>query len=318
MSEGLADLRTTFLEAVEEVGVEDPTEFGEPLSGEPTEPAPQEEPVVPGQVEQPAEVEATAEPIDEELQSLLDDSVESTEEVEGSEDPVAEFLTSDAFAATQVEIETVDGTATVSIKELTDGYMRQRDYTQKTQNVAAEKEAVKEAITFHEAFRVDPVAFARAAAVRAGLIDEGDEPVKEIEFSLMPTPDEYEAEIQSRVEKAFEADPRTQELVIAQAQQHADTLFAGIEKEHNVVLDAALRTSIVDEAARRGTGDLELVFEARISRVQAKRVQTSKLKAAAPARPSRPAAGGEAEGDPEPVIETAKDAFEAALAEQAQ
>lgn len=317
MSKGLADLRATFLEAVEEVGVEDPTEFGETLSVDPTEPAPQEEPVATGQVEQPAEVEATAEPIDEELQSLLNDSVEESG-VEGSEDPVAEFLTSDAFAATQVEIETVDGTATVSIKELTDGYMRQRDYTQKTQNVAAEKEAVQEAITFHEAFRVDPVAFARAAAVRAGLIDEGDEPVKEIEFSLMPTPDEYEAEIQSRVEKAFEADPRTQELVIAQAQQHADTLFAGIEKEHNVVLDAALRTSIVDEAARRGTGDLELVFEARISRVQAKRVQTSKLKAAAPSRPSRPAAGGEAEGEPEEVIETAKDAFEAALAEQAQ
>ncbi len=321
MSEEFVDVKTAFLEAVAEMEAE------ESVDAEPALPAVEAEPTVPTEqaveapVEQTEEVADADQPIevDAEMQDLLDDIVEEeagdAEAQEAEVDPVDAFLNSDDFFSTNVEIETADGVVTVNISELTDGYLRQGDYTRKTQGLATERERLTEASEFMSKFQEDPVAFAQALAVKAGLVEEGSVPVVDIdEVAKMLTPEQFEAEIQARVDARFQEDPRSADLAIADARAKANALFASIEATHSVTLDDDVRQSIIDEAARRNTGDFELVFEAKLNRVKSKRSQGQNLRDAAPSRPTRPAAPG-SDADSEPVIETAEDAFLAAEAE---
>ena len=51
---------------------------------------------------------------------------------------------------------TIDGIGEVSIDELKNGYLRQTDYTQKTQEVARQKREVQDAVTFFEQIKRNP------------------------------------------------------------------------------------------------------------------------------------------------------------------
>ncbi len=307
-----------FQAAVDELGGEAPSETEATLPVVEAEPAAEQEQAPEAPVDQAEEVADANQPkVDAEMQELVDGFVDE-EAGEAEADPVEAFVNSEEFFNTRVELKTSEGNVTVDIGELTDGYLRQSDYTVKTQAVAAERDALKEASKFIAAFQADPVDFAKSLAVQAGLIEEGDTPVKVVEIAKVLSAEEVEAEVVKRVDERFDSDPRTADLVLAQAQATAIAEFARIEQEYSVNLTPEVRTSIIDEAARRGTGDLELVFEAMANRASVSKREQGSLRDAAPSRPTRPAAPGDADSEPsKPVIETVEDAFVAAEAELA-
>ncbi|KKL84015.1 hypothetical protein LCGC14_1968970 [marine sediment metagenome] len=313
-------VHSAFQAAVAELEGEAPSEAETALPAVEAEPPAVQEQAETDPVEQAEEVADANQPeVDAEMQDLFNDFVEGEAgeaDAEAEVDPVEAFVNSEEFLTTKVELKTSEGNVTVEIGELTDGYLRQSDYTVKTQEVAAEREGLKEASEFIAAFREDPVAFARSMAVQAGLLEEGAEPVKAIDVAKVLSPEDMEAEIGRRVDERFDSDPRTADLVLAQAQVTANAEFARIEKTHSVNLTPEVRQSIIDEAARRGTGDLELVSGFLLNQAKAKRSQGS-LRDAAPSRPTRPAAPGSDAEPSKPVIVTPEDAFIAAEAELA-
>lgn len=186
---------------------------------------------------------------------------------EGAEQQVIE-PGSPEFLELPVTVDTVAGEQTITIGEATKGYMRQADYTQKTQELAAQRQALSDAVELWNSFREDPDAFARTIAVRAGLIEEGAQPVKDIKAAEIPTPETIEQMVEQRVQERIANDPAVRDAKLVQARNAVANVFSGIEQKFNVQLDQASREAVIREANQRGTTDIELVFEAMLSRVR--------------------------------------------------
>lgn len=312
MSEGITSLESAFAEAAEES-----TEV-QVDGAEGVEPTPDAESVVEGEQaevevsDQPEVAEtATAEEDESDLQSLVDmmaDEGGEAEEPEAGSDaePAAVDLSQ------TVEVDFGDGTQSVTIQELIDGSLRQADYTRKTQELAAQRRDAEDAIEFLAQFRDSPVEFARALATKAGLIEPGAAPVRDVEQARIQSETELEAEVERRVEERLASDPRTAQIAAADARVQVNAEFDRIEGQYGVALTPQLRQDIVDEAARAGTGNLELVFKARLADAQRaadkRRASTSRPKASPATPPS------DAEAKPK-VPATVDDAFAEALAE---
>lgn len=318
MSDGFADLEAAFAAADAELGEAAPSDVPEamPAAGEEAEAV--DEQAVEEQVEHPEVAETTEDntEADEDLQSLVDELAEEASEEDGEDakseaDPVAEFLASDDFWTTEVEADFGDGPETVALKELVDRGLRQSDYTKKTQALAEERARVEDATEFYRVFEEDPVAFARALAVKANLIDEGAQPVKEIETAKFTSPEEYEAELERRVEERFKSDPRFADMEKAAAKQRLDDTFSQIESDRGISLSPELRQRLVDEAVRTNTTDLNLVLDGLMYRRQQARARSEETKRKAPSRPRK--SGGPGAADTAPTIDSIDDAFEAAL-----
>jgi hypothetical protein len=319
VSDEIASLQDAFKAATDE------TPLGEDVVGvTPSQDPPQEDPPAADEqvpVAQDQADDQDADPdSDDDLQSLLDGLAEAdvdNDDDEGSSDPIADFVKSDDFWDTQVSIDTVNGQEAVSIKDLSDGYLRQADHTRKTQELAADRKQGEDATVFYSAFLKDPQRFAYDLAVKAQIVEQGAEPVGEIEVADFKTPAELESEIERRVEERFQADPRTVDLQVAAAQRAANEAFAAIEESRGVTIPPTLRERIVHEAATRGVGDLELVFEAMLSRNGGGQSKAAQRRKAAPARPSRPTAE-DLQPDAPGIPDTVEEAFKMASAELSQ
>jgi hypothetical protein len=204
---------------------------------------------------------------DSELSSLLDDTVEDTQN--GSESGVQPG--SDEFWNLDVDIQTVNGQETVTVQELSEGYLRQADYTRKTQDLAAQREQAKQALDFFAAFQSDPEGFARSIGVQAGFLDEGATPIRDIPSAKIPSQEEIDARINEQLEERVSSDPRIQSAEIAAAQVQIDTEFSRLETEYGAKLSAKLREDILGEAFRLGSSDLEGILAKRLVQAQQKR-----------------------------------------------
>lgn len=316
MSEGIPTLADAFRTATEEAASGDAAVTDPALPAEKVESETVTEQAKAGD-DQPESTPDLEDGSDPDLQGLIDTMVdESGEGKEAEADKVAEFLKSDDFANTTVTVTTVDGPQSVTIAELSEGYMRQSDYTKKTQEVANDRKVSKDAMAFYEAFMSDPQQFSYELAVRSKVMDETDTPVGTLEVAEFKTPAEAEAELAAKVEERLKADPRFKDAEVAAAQQRVTAEFGRIEGEHGVKIPDALRQSLIDEAAQRGTGDLELVFLARVATADKAQARSSEKRRAAPARPTR-ATGGDSGGDSKDVINTVADAFKLARIETA-
>lgn len=269
-------------------------------------------------------VEATTQPVvdsqDASAPNTQDaEATDTPDEEQGTEDAnlegFADMFTKDGeqaavdtaspdFLQLQVAIDTVAGSESVTIEELQKGYLRQADYTRKTQEVADQRRAAVEAVEFWETFRNDPQEFARAIAVRAGFIEEGATPIKQIEAAKIPTAEAIEEMVEERVQERLASEPAMREAKLAAAREAVRQTFEGIESKHNLTLDKGSREAVIAEANRRGTTDLELVFEAMLGQYRSNQPKR-------PAASNRPtgAAGGEkpaAEKIPDSVTEAFK------------
>ena len=319
MTTGFADLDAAFNAAADELGEATPDvpEDIMPVSeGESTDSVEQADE---GQVEQPDVAETTDADVDDELQGLVDELAESEEGGEGDKsdtDPIAEFIASDDFWLTEVEVPVGDGTETKTIREMFDGYLRQDDYTRKTQAVAEARKTNEEAVEFHKAFTEDPLAFAYTLAVKANLVEPGDQPVKPLDVAKFTSPEDYEAEIERRVEERFTTDERFTAMQTSESERNVNAAFEKLESDRNVKLSDKVREHLMDLALESGTADLAQVFDAEMYRKQLARQRASEAARKAPSRPTR--SGGTEKSEQPEMVNDIDDAFKRALAEIGQ
>lgn len=228
----------------------------------------------------------------------------------GDDEQMSPTPESTEFWDTLVEV-TVDGsTQNVPLSEVRDGYMRQADYTRKTQDVARERKMLETAARFYNAFEEDQVGFARAVASRVGLIDPSQ--AADVDGVEVFTGSQIEAEVEKRMADALAEHPEVKEARKILASRSTDEQIANIEQQYQSKLSAENRARLLNEAKRRGVDDLELVFESLLLRA-AQRRQLADMQRKA--QTGKPGGTPTQEETKERVIRTPEDAFEAALDE---
>lgn len=234
-------------------------------------------------------------------------------------------------AEPEEERQGIDWTATVELpgmeepvplSEMRDGYLRQADYTRKTQTLAAERKQFEEehdqAVKLWRALNDDPAGTAAFLAVNAGVVKEQDvaAKVRDLQGAWKKplSRDEIESEIEQRVKAAVEEHPTVQQAREQALIASIDRDFARIEQKHGIRLTDKDRQAILERAVKSGTPDLELVVESMLQRRDRIRQERELAKEAASPRPG--VRGPSA--DTPAKIETIADAFahaEAKLAE---
>lgn len=172
----------------------------------------------------------------------------------------------------------------VTIQQLIDERMMQRDYTRKTQALAEERAQHADAVKFWDALQENPGDVVKALAVKAGLIT-ADVKV-DIPVSPFQTPDEVEAEVERRVSARLEEHPEVQEARRAAAVRLIDDEFSRLEDQYSVKLGPKSREAVLAEARRTRATDLEVVFLALRAKQDARRKASADLQAAGGSKPS--------------------------------
>ncbi len=225
---------------------------------------------------------------------------------------------SNEFWGQTVEVQTVNGTQQVPLGQLRDGFMRQADYTRKTQQVAQLRKQLGDAADFLDQYRSDPQAFARAIAVEQGLIYQGDKPVAEVQAIKPPTPAEVDQMVEQLAAERIQSDPTVRQAQVLQAQSVVHQEFDRLEQVHHVKLPPELRESITQEAIQRDVADFDLLLRARLASVQDQRRQTGQLQGAAPSRPGSSPGGAQQAPGQGPEINTILEAWQQASLEQSR
>lgn len=264
---GLVGIDEAFAAALTELGVATPSETHQDLPSEVAEVEEVFEQAEPARVEQPVEKA-------EDTEELFEDIIVPEAVVESKVD----------IDAIIVELPGVE--KPVTIRELKDGFLRHKDYTQGKQELARLRQDSATAVQFWEALQADPVGVIQQLAAEAGVIEEGQTPVRKVDFSPLKTAEQVEAEVERRVREAVKAHPRVIEAEATAAVQAVDSEFARIEGSYGVKLGPKSRQVLLETAVQAGTGDLELVFNGLRAVQQKKQSDAAALKGAAPSRPT--------------------------------
>ena len=241
---------------------------------EPVEPADPEEAVI-DDLEIATEV-PEVDPDDSAVEELFD--VDDDGEVEAPEVPAP--VNFDELA---VEVPGEDNP--VPFQELKDGYLRQSDYTRKTQAVADQRKSNERAVQLYDAIQADPMKVARQIAEEVGLIQPGVTPASAVEFSVFNTAEAVEAEIVRRVEEGVASHPSVQSANVAAGERWVESEFGKIEAAHEVKLGPKSRQAILKFAGDRGVTDLDLVFNHLSAQKQSRAEGTRQVANAAAGRP---------------------------------
>lgn len=278
-TEELGDFAAAAAKAVAEMeGQTPPVDTDPALSADDVE-APSGDGQADGEVGEQAEepTESATQP-----QEAEDDEVE---EIFGDlEDEVEPASDEPAFDPFEYEFDLPGEEEPVSFQELIDGRMRQRDYTQKTQELAEARKANEQATRLWDALQENPVEVVRKLAVDAGLVAADGQPVAELDLSPFRTTEQVEAEIAKRVEAELATHPLVQKAQLADVEASMNAAFAAIERKYEVPLGPKSRREILIRAQKSGTPDLELVFNAMLAQRQARATTADDLRAAAPSR----------------------------------
>jgi hypothetical protein len=197
----------------------------------------------------------------------------------------------------------------VSQRELVDGYLRQADYTRKTQELAEQREQLQQdnglATRLMGKLREAPLETVAALAVEVGLIDADQvDPVVlgelDQEFRV-PTQDEVQAQIQAGIDEALESHPAVVEAQRQVVREQISNEFAEIEGQIGATLSERDRNAVMQKALEIGTPRLDVAFATLMREAEMRRTQRENSQAVAPVRPS---GSGD---DAEPVIAPATD-----------
>lgn len=250
------------------------------------------------QAESPSsDVTEQPDPGDSEVADLLDNLPE----------PEAKASVDDS---TTFDITTPEGVESVTLADLKQGYLRQADYTRKTQELSAQRALLQEAVDFHKAFLDDPQGAALYLAQRAKIVDGNATAPEGVRIY---TEQDVQKMVDERLQKALAEDPRIQEAETATAIQRVNAAFSEIEQEYSVKLTENHKKSILMEARQRGVNDLSLVFAGMLEKARRQRAQTARVNGASPSQPK--AGTPAAPANTTPSVQSMADAFEAALNE---
>jgi len=217
-----------------------------------------------------------------------------------------------------VEVNLSDGTQQIPLGQLRDGFMRQADYTRKTQELSLLRQKLGDAAEFLEQYQRDPAEFARSIAVEQGLIYQGDKPVAEVRGVKAPTPEEIAAKVEELASQRVQSDPVVQQAMTMQAVETINREFNTLEQTHHVQIPAEVRESIVKEAIEKNIPDFDLLLRARLASVQDQRRQQGQLQGAAPSRPGMSPGAAQAQPGQTPEVTSIEEAWRIAAQELSQ
>ena len=256
-TEGLAPV-ASFDEAVQRAMGE--IDLAESVVEEEALPVDSNEPEAPqDDAELDLDVEASEQPDDETFD--FDDAPEASEE---SDEPVG------LNDNTLIQIEGFD--APIPLGELAKGYLRQSDYTRKTQELAELRKQAEESVrnvgegaaSLWEALKDDPAGTAAYLAVRAGLIDESAVSTRLREVKGLRLVDEatLQSLVQERLDSAVQSDPRVQEAAMRRIDAQIESQFSEIESQVGQKLSERARIKTLEFATQHGIADLRVAFAA--------------------------------------------------------
>jgi hypothetical protein len=167
------------------------------------------------------------------------------------------------------EFVAVEGSdAPVQVSELVNGYLRQADYTRKTQALAEQRKAFQaesEATSkLMDALRENPAGTIASLAISVGLIEESDLSVDVIskinQAHKVPSREEVEQQVAARAQALVDADPRIQEAEDQKLMAQVQESFKGIEDVHGITLSDRDKEAILQQAVEMGTMRLDLAY----------------------------------------------------------
>jgi len=197
----------------------------------------------------------------------------------------------------------------ISVADLRKGYMMQADYTQKTQQLAEEKNEAEKAITLWKALQENPAETARQLYMRvnAGQGPVADQPAQESNVNL----DEL---VEQKLQEKLANDPRLQAIEANSALAQVNTVFDLIESDNDVTLIETDRKLILERAVQLGTSDLTFVFAGMMHEKAAQDAEQNNAKAVSTSS-GRRSDPNDAE-ESEESIKTIREAWEQAEKEQ--
>lgn len=264
-----------------------------------------------GSEEEVPQVDAEQSDVDEQVPAKLSDLVFDSEEQ--AEDDSA---SADIF---EQVVSLPDGEQ-LPVRELVDGYLRRKDYTQKTQEVAQLRKEAENALELYELFKKDPRGTVASLAIEMGLLDAGEvdlsptaSPALEKLGVKEPTFDESKIEeiVAKRVEeelaKRLEEDPAIKEARVQEARNRVNRIFDSIEQTYGDKLDSDDRNAILKAALSMETDNLEYVYLKLKAQLEAKKRASQNVKNAAPKKSQSSGVSS----DDDLLAEPPKDIFEA-------
>lgn len=177
----------------------------------------------------------------------IDDQDEADSDSEDAPEDVFDF---DSIKDKTVSV-TVNGeTFEVPLHELRNGYMRQSDYTRKTQQVAADAQVLQWAREMQEAFRVDPAGSIRYLQEQFGLADKADDPWADVDPEFKPVVDELKRTQQELAELRRQTQQVQASRVDAEVQSELESMRSRYQDfDPMVVLPIAIENGLSMEKA---------------------------------------------------------------------
>ena len=227
-------------------------------------------------------------PTEEPVANIDDESVfgDVADELTGSDADASDEPDPAAFWDTQVQVQ--EGGPAVPLHELRDGYLRQADYTRKTQELARQREEwskENEGLTkLAELLKTNPAETVAKMAVQLGMLTEEQAGVAsaQVEGFDPPSQEKGDQMVEERVKAELAEHPVLRQAAAVSAQAAIDQAFTEIEDHHGVRLTPKDRDLVLDRAIAANTTDLNMVYLS--LRANADEVRTRR-QAAAPARP---------------------------------
>lgn len=220
--------------------------------------------------------------------SEIDDSDIDVVDESADDDEVDDIDVTDGFDFDSIKDKTVSVTVNgetfeVPLAELRNGYMRQSDYTRKTQQIAAEADMLRWARDLQEAFRVDPAGSVRYLQEQLGISTQDVDPLEDIDPEMQPIVAELWRTRQELDELRYQTEQINQERVNASVRAELDSMLAKYpDFDPSQVLPLALEHGVrMEQAYKLWKADV-LVAEnaaAQAARLKAEKAAEQRAKA---------------------------------------
>lgn len=164
--------------------------------------------------------------VDSEIDSIEDTDVEDLAESDDDDAP-ADVFDFDSIKDKTISVTVQGETFEVPLSELRNGYMRQADYTRKTQQIAADAKVVQWAHDLQEAFKNDPQGSIRFLQQQFGVLDSDvDDPYEYLDPEFKPIVNELQQTKQQLAELQRQQQLVDQQRAVAEAQSELERMKA--------------------------------------------------------------------------------------------
>jgi len=177
----------------------------------------------------------------------------------------------------------INGTS-VPLAELKNGYLRQSDYTQKTQELAALRKEATDALTLWKALQADPQGTLRRLNSKAGIqgISTGTlggyQPPKHTTTGWGDdSANAIDELVKKTVDEKLAADPRIRAFENDYTRQLLDSEFAKIEASYGVTLSPKDRLVVLKKADELKVSDLAFVFSGLMGEVDRRKAMKANI-----------------------------------------